>query len=93
MIVAAAVKVGSLICSMPQPARHHDLLRQMALNGQRDYGCEEQGFVTDAGVFLDRKEAFKHAHQCGQGTPRRDDLLKANPNNYDGMELYSEDLW
>jgi len=39
-----------------------------------------QGFVTDTGEFLNRKEAGKHAFECGQ----TDRLI----NN-----LTSEDLW
>jgi len=27
---------------------------------------ELQGFVTDAGTFLDRRQAYRHALECGQ---------------------------
>lgn len=39
-----------------------------------------QGFVNDKGEFLDRKEASKHAFECGQ--------IKK-----DTGRLYSEDLY
>lgn len=101
MIVAAAVKIGQVVLSMPAPKRHHDVLRGLhALYEDRKrhthtYEQEVQGFLTDTGEFLDRQEAMKHALASGQGTPRRTSLLEANPNYgyYNGPDLYSEDLW
>jgi hypothetical protein len=40
----------------------------------------EQGFVDDAGNFLNRKDAAKHAYECGQ-IPEL------------ALTLYSEDVW
>lgn len=99
MIVAAAIQINGLVCSMAQPARHHDILRQ--INGLYDpeernpetYASEVQGFIDDKGVFFNRRDAFKHCLECGQGLPRRDRMLRENPNVYRGEELYSEDLW
>ena len=80
---------------MPPPARHHDILRQ--INGLYDpedrphwtYEVETQGFITDTGVFMNRREAFAHTNACGQGQPCR----RKGPTDYQGEELFSEDLW
>lgn len=95
MIVSAAIKINGAIISMPRPARHHDILRQ--IKGLYEYGdrpdftynVEEQGFLTDEGMFLGRRGAFYHAHDCGQGTPNR----RVSPGHYAGDVLFSEDLW
>lgn len=95
MIVAAAVRINHATISMAAPARHHDILRQIAgLYAPEDrphwtYEVEVQGFITDKGEFLGRRAAFQHTIDCGQGQPRR----RTGPHNYQGGELYSEDLW
>lgn len=95
MIVAAAIRINHAVISMEAPCRHHDILRQIkGLYDPEDrphwtYECETQGFITDKGAFLNRREAFQHVHACGQGTPRR----RVSPGNYQGDELYSEDMW
>lgn len=104
MIVAAAIRYGFLVMSMPQPARHHDCLHQLyhMLEDAKDGDSSGitaiqseclQGFITHTGEFLERKMALIHARNCGQGTPRRDQRLKNDPNGYSGDELYSEDIW
>lgn len=95
MIVAAAIKINDLILTMPKPARHPDILRQIGRlyapedRPPRSFEQEMQGFITDKGIFLNRRDAYLHAMQCGQGTPCRRRL----PHDYDGDELFSEDLW
>lgn len=93
MIVAAAVRINHCVCSMAAPARHHDILRQIAGlfdPGERPghtYEAETQGFIEDSGQFLDRRAALAHARECGQ-------VLKRKPGvGYQGDELFSEDLW
>lgn len=97
MIIAAAIKIADVVCFIPAPARHHNVLHSLmqCFNGRTDRGYleETQGFVTDSGIFLDRIEAMKHALECGQGTPRRDKILATGYNTYNGDELFSEDLW
>ena len=99
MIVAAAIRINHLVCSMAQPARHHDILRQIAglydpaERPPHSYEAETQGFITDKGVFLPRRDALRHCVECGQGLPRREKLLLTKPNSYQGQELFSEDLW
>jgi hypothetical protein len=101
MIVAAAIKFAGregheLICFVPRPGRHHDVLHSMwhqFADGKSDrthesYAKEVQGFLTDDGRFLNRREAFIHVKECGQRMIRSTD-----PKHYQGDELYSEDLW
>lgn len=96
MIIAAAIKFGSLVCHVPAPGRHHNvlhLLHSISENGIKQTGDVEQGFLTDSGKFVGRKQALKHARECGQGTPIRDKMKLTDKNVYDGPELFSEDLW
>lgn len=102
MIVAAACRINQMICTMPQPARHHDILHQIhgfkvdILEGAESkiqYYDYIEGFITDKGEFLERKMALIHAREHGQGTPRRDAMIASGYKAYDGDELYSEDLW
>jgi hypothetical protein len=94
-IVAAAIRINHAVISMAAPARHHDILRQIAgLYDPQDrpdwtYENETQGFLTDKGEFLNRRDAFRHTVESGQGQPRR----RTGAMNYQGGELYSEDLW
>lgn len=89
-ITAAAIKFGDLVCWLPAPARHHHILRSVVANfkGRSDAGYlrEVQGFMTDQGEFLGREDAYAHAHNCKQ-------LLERKPGQYNGNELFSEDLW
>lgn len=90
MIVAAAISFHGMVCHLPRPARHHDILRSLKANftGRTDIGYlnECQGFLSEGGDFLTRVEAYKHAVAVGQALTRR-------PVGYDGDELFSEDLW
>lgn len=86
-IVAAALKFGEIIVSQPPPARHHTLLRGMfdiiGKNEAVPIGADDQGFLTNTGRFVDRKEAAELAVFAGQIT-----MTKFQPNT-----LFSEDLW
>lgn len=99
MIVAAAIMINRLVCSMPQPARHHDILRQINgfyATGERElhtYDGEVQGFVNHEGRFFNRRDAYDHCMKTDQGLPRREAMLKDGRKIYNGEELYSEDLW
>lgn len=96
MIKAAAIRFttthGDLICTIAKPARHHDILQ--ALNEQFMSGRkassiidETEGFLDNNGYFLNREEAYKHAKKYGPP------LIKREPGDYQGPELFSEDLW
>jgi hypothetical protein len=82
-IIAAAVQYGATI-SLPPPARHHTILQTMNLvmNITDDAALmANQGFLTSAGRFVNRVEAFYLAHRAGQ------------IGSKDVPQLYSEDLW
>lgn len=72
----------------PKPQRHGGLMQEMI----EDWGCEppvvgEEGFLTSAGRFVNRKEALVLARAAGQLRRRK------QPGDYDGDELFSEDVW
>ena len=70
-------------------ARHFDTNMHAVCErvfGDKPYGCSEQGFIDQRGVFMDRKEAFLVARSAGQINVRRE---KSPP--YD--TLFSEDLY
>lgn len=76
-IVAAAIEQGGIVFSLPRPARHHDIILTLP---SRIRG--RQGFVTDAGRFVDRWEARGIAVASGQVVMPMHATL-----------LFSEDLW
>lgn len=82
MIVAAAIRRDGVVWSVPQPGRHHDVIRVMVKAGVRPPINGGSGFVTDDGRFLDRIEAARHALECKQ-------IEQLNWPPYP----YSEDVW
>lgn len=78
--VALLTSDGRLF-ALPRPNRHFNLFAIAAFQGLDSEPCT-QGFVTNAGRFVDRKEAAVIGKAAGQ---------------YDEwpvrVELYSEDLW
>ena len=96
-IVAAAIRyrnlrypngeeMPELILSVPAPGRHHNCFHCLAALdrnlAQNLAGCEEQGFITDKGVFVDRDMAGWIASEAKQ-------TLDGKPKSH----LFSEDLW
>ena len=95
MIVCAAIKIKFVDSK--------DEIQKLIICGHRHCNCfktikhldnkytlwSEQGFINHEGVFLDRKEAFKHAQECGQLSATH--RYYQEDNNID--ELYSEDLY
>lgn len=82
-IVAAAIKQGSMVCSVPKPGRHHDVIREMAKSGIPIPITGEQGFLTSEGIFVNRYQAKDIARMAGQ--------ILAKHGNLD--QLFSEDVW
>lgn len=81
MITGVTIIIDGETYKLPAPYRHHHLIKKIhAMTGENVYG--KQGFYTDKGIVLDRKEAAKHAVDCGQI-----DKLNWPPN------LFSEDVW
>lgn len=71
--------------TLPAPARHVHLLRQMVMDDELAdrVGHADQGFVTTHGRYVCRCEAMRIALAAGQVAP---------PQAAAGV-LYSEDLW
>lgn len=82
-IAAVAIKWRGMLHTAQPPRRHHHVIREMA---QRGFGPEcmhGQGFVTDRGRFVDRKEGMNIARAAGQLI-----RITGSPDT-----LFSEDLW
>jgi len=89
-IIAVALKMpdGRVEWAAAPILRHGQLMSALREMGQclpGDVLAAEQGFATEDGTFLSRREAFDLAAVNGQ--------LKRKPGGYDGPELFSEDLW
>lgn len=82
-VVAAAIKYRGVICSLPRPARHNDIIYALARAGQETPIVGEQGFLDDSGEFLTRKQAMMIAVVAGQ--------VKSGQEQK--RELFSEDVW
>lgn len=88
-IVAVALKLpDGRIVSAREPARHDKVIAMLAASRESAevIANSEQGFVDDHGRFLNRLDALTLARSTGQMKPRQ-------AGQYDGPELYSEDLW
>jgi hypothetical protein len=82
MITGVALKLeDGTVVSLPKPNRHHHIIHQ--INDGAVVSRATQGFVDDAGDFLDRREALGAALFAGQ-IKRKKGVLS---------ELFSEDLW
>ena len=94
MVICAAIKVKGLtnttklIDTMICGHRHGDCLK---IINDFDMNVIEtvQGFMKHDGTFLDRKEALKHALECGQLNA----TTKWYQQDHNIEELYSEDLY
>ena len=69
--------------------RHGDCYKTIRQLDNKHTQWSEEGFITRDGVFLNRKDAFKHACHCGQLS--QSTLWYKEDNKID--ELYSEDLY
>lgn len=75
MIKCAAIKVGGLVLSMPQPARHHHIIHAYYLETSKAIrGGNTQGFLTEEGDFVDREAAFKLTGKGRDGKTFSEDL-------------------
>lgn len=79
----AAIRIRGVVFSVPRPGRHHHIIAEIDAAGIEVRG-ETQGFLTTAGRFVDRHEAWDIAVREGQ-------LLPGAPHKA-GM-LFSEDVW
>ena len=83
MITCVAIKTLSGVYALPEPNRHHNVIKTMHDNGE-SAKSGIQGFVTDTGAFLNREQARSYALAIGQVSEK-----KLNHQR----ELFSEDLW
>lgn len=85
-IESAAIRdIDGNVWSLPQPARHHDVIRFMRESGYTGpvSGIDQQGFILSDGRFCRRKAAYsiaKKADQLKHGT-----MI--------GSQVTTEDLW
>lgn len=82
-VVSAACRSADLVFSMPQPARHADILLRIG-----NVSPDNQGFLLSNGKFANRRRAYQIAKAAGQITKRLE-----GPKYYQGDELFSEDMW
>lgn len=82
-IVAAAIKFGEIVVSIPRPGRHSGAINKLSaiFNIPKIDGV--QGFLTSAGTFVDRETALELAIKSRQYTAPAAGK----------RELFSEDLW
>lgn len=83
LIVAAAIRVDGVVVMAERPGRHGDCINFLYRDKR---ACEDQGFVTSHGRFVDRQEAAELVASTGQGSHR--DMGPGYP-----AQLFSEDLW
>ena len=69
--------------------RHGDCYRIIRQLDNKHTQWSEEGFITRDGVFLNRKDALKHASHCGQLSQSTLWCKEDHKEN----ELYSEDLY
>lgn len=89
-IVAAAIKENGVVCFVPRPGRHHNVIREMAAAGVPIPIVGVQGFITSDGLFVDRVTANRIAVIAEQTLPTP---CNGIPFETVGRDLYSEDLW
>jgi len=85
-ILGVAVKFNKIMVCLPAHNRHSSCFEYATKVLGIDYcGCaaDNQGFYTNDGLFLDRKQAFDLAKKENQ---------IINPDNVSGI-LFSENLW
>lgn len=84
MITHVAIRKNGVVCSMPKPYRHADIINraELKLHNNPDH-LIFQGFLRDGREFLTREESLTHANECNQLLPGK------NP----GRILTSEDVW
>lgn len=82
-IEAAAILYDGIIYFVDRPGRHHNVAHLMYESGMDTITQCEQGFLTSAGRYANRRAACVIAERAGQI------LQKTPPKDY----LFSEDVW
>ncbi len=87
VVAAACLDTNNRVWSVPKPARHHDVLYYMTVCGAKEKdGPDSQGFKLSDGTYVDRLAAYTIAKKAYQ-------LKERMPGEYNGPELFSEDVW
>ena len=95
MLICAAllIQVEGLNHLTILPCRRHGdgfgILKDLGYAPKTKYKVIEQGFINHKGDFLDRREAWIHARECGQ-LSQSTEWYKEDGRD---CELYSEDLY
>lgn len=95
-IVGVAIKADGKIYAMGRPKRHHHILRWFRDIGLKNGTSIDQGFLTNRGEYIGRKEAKILALQNDQYLTDEQYAQKHNQpvgSRYKGSDLFSEDLW
>lgn len=86
LIVAAAIEVEGVVVMAARPGRHADCINFIHNRAPGVDYKSRQGFVTNRGRFVDRREAALIVEASGQGSTR--DMGPGYPR-----ALFSEDMW
>ena len=93
MIVGVAVKFNNDVeIRLPRPKRHchcFDLAKEKGIDPTQCIGSHGQGFYTDTGEYLTRKEAMAHVRSIGQKLYTMSGCGEINISE----NLFSEDVW
>ncbi len=90
MITAVAIMHnGVMHTGTPGKDRHHDLIHKIAQMMPIKRIVGEQGFVDEKFKFYNRMDAARHAIDCKQVIMGQAKIR----HEFNGRELYSEDLW
>lgn len=66
-ITGVAIKYNNTVYSLPAPNRHHNVIRHIRdVTGEGIAGPATQGFITETGEFLNRRDAMQRAITTGQ---------------------------
>lgn len=92
MIISAAIKIiippndKEIVITGLRHCNCYNTLANLGLKQIEDYFVIDDGFIDHQGNFLDRRDAWKHACDCGQ--------LPVNIVEHNiSEELFSEDLY
>lgn len=87
MVLCAAIKYEEVVIPCHRHCNGYEILHELGIKNYRDK--VEEGFITTKNEFLNRKDAFIEAMNCGQ--------LSAVTRQYKQdkfeIELFSEDLY
>lgn len=87
MILCAAIKYKDTIIPCHRHHNAYEILHDF--NIKADYNVIEEGFITTIGTFLNRKDAFVDAINCGQLSA----VTRQYKREKNESVLYSEDLY